>query len=77
MDIPTILAELDKIQREFDRMGNSYSQSNPGVMMERSSMRRRQSVLYAQLATATATATAPAVTNNNSSHPQDGLGARK
>jgi hypothetical protein len=75
MDIPTILAELDKIQREFDRMGNSYSQSNPGVMMERSSMRRRQSVLYAQLAAATATA--PAVTNNNSSHPQDGLGARK
>jgi hypothetical protein len=73
MDIPTILAELDKIQREFDRMGNSYSQSNPGVMMERSSMRRRQSVLYAQLAAAPA----PAVTNNNSSHPQDGLGARK
>jgi hypothetical protein len=75
MDIPTILAELDKIQREFDRMGNSYSQSNPGVMIERSSMRRRQSVLYAQLATATATAAA--ATNNNSSHPQDGLGARK
>ena len=72
MDIPTILAELDKIQREFDRMGNSYSQSNPGVMMERSSMRRRQSVLYAQLAAA-----APAVTNNNSSHRQDGLSARK
>ena len=75
MDIPTILAELDKIQLEFDRMGNSYSQSNPGVMMERSSMRRRQSVLYAQLAAGAATAAA--VTNNNSSHPQDGLGARK
>ena len=49
MDHITIIKEYNAIQRKFDSMGNSYSQSNPGVMMERAAMRRRQRILYEML----------------------------